>query len=68
MTNHGTSLGTDMDQQILRRLDIVIGLLAVLTAFLGILVADLVSASFVPAFLVTLLFALGVVVLSKSLL
>ena len=66
MTNPGPSLGTNPTQELLRRLDILIGLLAVAVAFLGVLVADIVSESFVPAFLVTLLFGLGVVAVTRS--
>lgn len=68
MTNQRTPLGTDSHQQLLRRFDIIIGILAVIAAFLAVLVADTVSASFVPAFLLTLLFGLGIIAVSRSVL
>lgn len=68
MTNSGPSLGTSSTQELLRRLDVIIGLLAVVAALMGVLVAHLVSESFVPAFMVVLLFGLGVTALVRSLL
>lgn len=55
-------------QELLRRLDIVIGLLAVVVALQVVLVAHLLSGSFVPAFLLTVLFGLGVTAVARSLL
>ena len=66
MTISGASR-TNSNPELLRRLDILIGLLAVITALLGVLVAHIVSESFIPAFLLILLFGLGVVTLARSL-
>jgi hypothetical protein len=68
MTDSGPSLGTDTDKQVLRRLDILVGLLAVVAAFLGILVAHTLSGSFVLAFLVIMLFGLGIIAVVRSVL
>ena len=67
MTTSESSLGNDTNQELLRRLDILIGLLAVVVALLGVLVANVVSESFVPAFLILMLFGLGVTALVRSL-
>lgn len=54
------------NDDLIRRLDIVIGLLAIVVALQVVRVAHQVSGSFIPAFLVTLLFGLGVVTVTRS--
>lgn len=68
MTASTPSSSPRTNTDLLRRLDILIGLLSITVALLCVLVAHLVAEAFVPAFLLTLLFGLGVVVVSRSLL
>jgi hypothetical protein len=68
MTSNRSPLGTNRSDDLLRRLDILIGLLAVVATLQGIHVASHVSGPFIPAFLVMLLFGLGVIVLTQSVL
>lgn len=68
MTKNNSYLGTGRNDELLRRFDIVIGLLAVVATLQGVHVAGHLSGPFIPAFLVMILFGLGVVVLSQSVL